>query len=151
MEKYNHILSKDEKELLGVLEQYQLDIINNFLEQTNGDYIESANKWLNATPSNTAKFGSQPSTSKLYQEKLLEEIEKFLCGDERYEEDRKKLNNTADTSSKFFISSMSAAIGSYLGVAGAFIAPVIVLLLISFGKMSINAWCEMRKSNRENL
>jgi predicted PurR-regulated permease PerM len=40
---------------------------------------------------------------------------------------------------------LSAAIGKTLGVAGTFIAPIIVLLLMSFGKMAINAWCEMRK------
>jgi hypothetical protein len=43
---------------------------------------------------------------------------------------------------------MSAAIGKTLGAAGAFIAPVIVLLILSIGKMAVNAWCEMRKETR---
>jgi hypothetical protein len=43
---------------------------------------------------------------------------------------------------------MSAAIGTNLGIAGPFIAPVIVLLILSIGKLAINAWCAMRKEVR---
>lgn len=150
MEKLGLLIEVSDNELLDTLEPYQREIIEQFITQSKGDYLGCADKWLNATPHNTAKFGTQPSTSKLYRDKLFDEIEKFLCGDERYEEDRKKINSTANNSNTFLISSMSAAIGTYLGVAGTFIAPVLVLLLMSCGKMSINAWCEMRKGTREN-
>lgn len=46
---------------------------------------------------------------------------------------------------------MSAAIGGSIGVAGVYIAPVIVLILLNIGKIVKNAWCEMMKEKKEAL
>lgn len=134
------------RELIGSLDNYQQEIVLALLKATNNNYLEAADKWLSASPSNTAKFGGDSSHSTIYREKVVEEIEKFLCGNEpSYEEEREKLKEQSDKSQKYIIGVLSTAIGSQLGVAGVFIAPVIVLVIISMGKICINAWCEMRK------
>lgn len=145
MDEISNLLQSDPEVLLTVIEDYQSEIIKSFLQSNNNDYLNSADKWLNASTANIAKFGGDLKKTKIYREKLFDEVEKFICGDERYEEDRKKIHISSDKSQKYIIGVMSIAIGKTLGVAGAFIAPVIVLLIISIGKLAINAWCEMRK------
>jgi len=147
MEELTNIIQSDQDELLTSIDDFQADILRTFLEKNSNDYLVSADNWLNATTANTAKFGGDPSKAKIYRDKLLEELEKFLCGAEQYEEDRKKIAESSDKSQQYIIGVMSVAIGKSIGAAGTFIAPVIVLLLLSFGKMALNAWCEMRKES----
>jgi hypothetical protein len=148
MEEFANIIQAEPSKLLLALDNFQSEIITSFLSSTSNNYLDSADKWLNATTFNTAKFGGQPTKSKIYREKLLDEVEKFLCGDEKYEDDRNKIRNSQDKTEKYIICVMSTAIGNSIGVAGTFIAPVIVLLLMSFGKMALNAWCAMRKETK---
>lgn len=148
MEKLNIVTSSEPNDLLLALDSYQADIVKTFIEKTSGNYIECASRWVNSTPTNTALFGGEQGKSKIYIEKVLEEIEKFLCGDASYDEDRKKIAESTDNTQKYIIGVMSVAIGKVLGVAGTFIAPVIVLLLLSFGKIAVNAWCAMRRETR---
>lgn len=151
MEELSSILNSEPKELISTLDSYQVEIIENFLFSSSNNYLACADKWLNASTANTAKFGGEPNKITLYRDKLLDEIEKFLCGNETYNEDRKKISESSDKSQKYIIGVISSAIGKSLGVAGPFIAPVIVLLLISIGKMAINAWCEMRKEIKNSV
>jgi hypothetical protein len=147
MEELDELLVGQSNQLLNAIQPYQRKIIEAFLDSTNGDYLASADKWLNATPTNTATFGGKRKT-KIYRDKLLDEIEKFLCGDATYDEDRRKISDSSSRTQQYIIGVMSVAIGKVMGVAGTFIAPVIVLLMMSFGKMSINAWCAMRKAEK---
>lgn len=148
MEELNNIIQSDQEQLLASIDGYQAEIIKSFLSNTSNDYLQSADNWLNASPANTAKFGGEQNKAKIYRDKLLEELEKFLCGDQQYEDDRNKIAESTDKSQKYIIGVMSAAIGKTLGAAGPFIAPVIVLLILSIGKMAINAWCAMRKDSK---
>lgn len=142
----NQLVQLSPEEIIGGLESYQQDIVNALLKATDNNYIESADRWLSASPTNTVKFGGDSNHSSLYREKVIEEIEKFICGnDTKYEEERKKLSANSEKTQQYVIGVISTAIGGELGVAGAFIAPVIVLIIISISKMCINAWCEMRK------
>ena len=145
MDELSKLLQSNETELLSSIDGYQEDIIKTFLSNNSNDYLKSADNWLNATTANTSKFGGEPNRAKIYRDKLLDEIEKFICGDHQYDDDRRKIADSADKSQKYIIGVMSASIGKILGAAGPFIAPVIVLLLLSFGKMATNAWCAMRK------
>lgn len=145
MEELTLIVKSNPEELLSSIDKFQSEIIYTFLQSSSNDYLVCADKWLNANVSNTAKFGGEQNKSRIYRDKIFEELEKFLCGDELYAEDRKKIADSTDKSQKYIIGVMSAAIGKTLGAAGTFIAPVIVLLIISIGKMAINAWCAMRK------
>lgn len=150
MEELNKIIESDQEDLLTSIDNFQSEIIRLFLTATSNDYLASADNWLNASTANTAKFGGEQNKSKIYREKLLEELEKFLCGDKQYEDDRQKIIESTDNSKKYIILVISNAIGKKLGVAGTFIAPVIVLLILSIGKMAINAWCSMRKETRKS-
>ena len=145
MDELSKITELDQSELLLSIEEYQREIIEFFLADTNNDFFASADKWLNATTANTAKFGGKTNKAKIYREKLLDEVEKFLCGDQQYDDDRAKISESADKTKEYIIGVMSVAIGNVIGTAGTFIAPVIVLLIMSMGKMGMKAWCEMRK------
>jgi hypothetical protein len=151
MEELNNIVQLEQEDLLLAIDDYQSEIIKAFLAKTSNNYLESADNWLNANTANTAKFGGGQNKVKIYRDKLLEELEKFLCGDEQYEDDRKKISDSTDKSQKYVIGVMSAAIGKVLGTAGAFIAPVIVLLILSIAKMAVNAWCAMRKETKATV
>ena len=139
------LLNSESEELLLTIDDFQTEILKTFLASSSNDYLQSADKWLNATTANTAQFGGEASKAKIYRDKVLDEIEKFICGNDEYEEDRKKISESSDKSRQYILGVMSVAIGKTLGVAGTFIAPVIVLLIMSFGKILTNAWCEMRK------
>jgi hypothetical protein len=138
------------EELIMCLEDYQQDLVNALLAETNNDYEKAADLWLSATPSQTAGFGGDTSHLKIYRDKIVDEIEKFVCGnDNSYQRDKEILQGNANATQQYIIGVLSTAIGGQLGVAGAFIAPIIVLLVISFGKISINAWCEMRRNDHK--
>ncbi len=130
------------------LEPYQREIIQELLSTNNNDYLKVADAWLQASPAQTAGFGGDPtkSNSKIYREKILEEIEKFICGtDDSYDDERQKISDNVEASEQVIVSIISAAIGAHLGLAGAYLAPIIVVLIMSFGKIGRNAWCSMRK------
>lgn len=150
MEEFDTLINADQAEILASLDGFQVEIIESFLHQTNNNYLESADKWLNATTANTAQFGGETGKAKIYREKLLDEIEKFFCGDESYDDDRKKISESAEKTKQYIIGVLSSAIGATMGVAGTFIAPVIALLIMSMGKMGVNAWCAMRIEIKAN-
>ncbi|KGL58406.1 hypothetical protein [Polaribacter sp. Hel1_85] len=145
MEEFNILLNSTESEILDSLDKFQADILQQFLTDTSNNYTESADKWLTATTANTFQFGGEQGKTKIYIEKVLDEIEKFICGNEDYAEERKEIGESTDKTKEYLIGVMSTAIGQTMGVAGAFIAPVIALLIMSIGKIAVNAWCAMRQ------
>jgi len=148
LEKY---FTGDEEKWLPVLKDYQRNIVNDFLKNS-GSYNEAAEKWISSSPDQTVPFGSSPNriNKEQYFEKFMEELEKFICGDERYEEERKKIVSKANLTETTIVSFVSSALAPYVGSAGPFLVPVVVLAFMTITKMSKNAWCEARKENREN-
>ncbi len=146
-------LQLDATSLISSLDAYQQDLVKSLIDNSNGDYKAAADKWLSASPAFTAQFGGEHNRSSVFREKVFEEVEKFICGcdDGRYDKDREKLNEQGDLTKEAIISVMSAAIGGSIGVAGVYIAPVIVLILLNIGKIVKNAWCEMMKEKKEAL
>lgn len=134
----------DEDSLFGCLEDYQQSIIKELVLASNGDYLEAANKWLGANMQQTVVFGGEGKKSSIYRDKVFGELEKFVCGcdDGTYDEEREQLRKNGATGKEYIISILSAAIGAKIGVAAAFVAPIIVLIIQSLGKIVINAWCE---------
>lgn len=146
MNKLN-LIFQDEK-LIDSLDDYQKEIINQLIEQNDNNYDIAAEKWLNTISTNISKFGGNQSQMSLYKEKVYDEIEKFLCDKDSYEEEKSKLKESKDNSVKFIIAFISSAIGNYLGAASAYIAPIVVLFVLNAGNISINAWCELRKEKK---
>lgn len=151
MDAIEKLFTLEPQDILDSLPKFQTKLISE-MSVSGDDYLTIADKWLNAKPENTVGFGGQPLPlrNSIYRDKIMHELEKFLCGDEKYEEERNKLNATTGAPIQFIIGGISAAIGSVLGTAGAFIVPVIVLILMTSGKITKNGWCEARKEMREN-
>ena len=146
MSDYKDLFKDDPSLWIEVLPKYQKDIVLVLLSKSD-DYEEVASIWLNASPQNTYPYGAQ-KTNRIFLDKLLDEIEAFLCGDIKYKNDISKLLKESKVVHTFFVSVMSAAIAPSLGVSGAVLAPVIVIILTSVCKVTLNAWIEMRKESR---
>ncbi len=150
MATFEEIFTGNETEWIDALPVYQRNIINVLVAQGKL-YDEVAIAWLSASgPANTFPFGTQGS-SEVFFEKLVEEIEEFLCGKDRYTEDRKKLLTGAEATKTVVISSISLAIAPVVHASAPYIAPVVALVLITVTKLGRNAWCAMRREQKRNL
>lgn len=143
-------LQLEGNDMISCLDDYQQKLVVALIENANGDYKKAADNWLSASPSCTYKFGGEHNRSSIFRDKIFDELEKFICGcdDGRYDTDRNNLNEQKDLTKDAIISVIAAAIGNYIGVAAAFIAPVLVLIFLSSGKIVVNAWCEMMKETK---
>jgi hypothetical protein len=152
MNPLEQLLTMEGSELLSVLPKYQREIISSFLEN-DADKLAAANKWLSAKPSNTEGFGGVSKNSNIYLDKIIEELEKYICGDEKYTEDRNKLISSTNVPVQFIIGGISTAIGTAIGAAGVYLVPAVVLILMNAGKIGKNGWCEARKAirNKSNI
>lgn len=135
-------------ELVSLLPNYQQDLINQ-LKPNEGNYEVVIDKWLTAKPANTIGFGGIGSNS-IYKDKILEELEKFICGDDKYDSERKKLLEIGNGTPTFILGSVCTAIGSAIGTSGTYLLPIVVLLLATAGKITKNGWCEARKKIRQS-
>ncbi len=150
MATFEEIFTGNETEWIDALPAYQRNIINALIAQGNS-YDEVAIAWLSASgPANTFPFGAQRG-SEIFFEKLVEEIEKFLCGKDSYIEERKKLMTGAEATQAVAISLISSAISPVLHASAPYLAPVVTLVLITTAKLGRNAWCAMRQERKSNL
>ncbi|MEG4283025.1 hypothetical protein QUB68_07835 [Microcoleus sp. A006_D1] len=132
--KLAQVLQIDSEEWLATLPRYQRNRIKQLVDATNS-YEEAAKQWLNAMPENTFPLGSE-QTKNLLIEKVRDEIEKFLSGNERYADEQQQLVSSSEILQKTFVSSVSAAISPAIGIAAAYVMPVIVLELMTMSKIA---------------
>lgn len=125
---------------------YHRSSIDELLKQGKS-YQDIAEILLTARAEHTYAFGSTvPKTDKnIFLQNLLQEIENFLCGDSKYETERTKLFGEQGLARTYVVSAISVAIAPYLGVSAVVLSPAVALILASFGKITINAWCQSRK------
>lgn len=144
------LLQSEPREWIGALAPYQRDLVEQLLAQGQ-DYESAVNSWLTASAENTFRFGGEnrPGDKSLFRDKLVLEIEAFFCGDPKYEKERDGLLGEKSAARVYVISALSVAIAPALGVTAAFLAPIVALTLASFGKITVNAWCQMRKAERK--
>jgi|SRR5690625_1141910 len=131
---------------IDTLPEYQATRVRLLMEHSESA-LEAAKIWLEASPENTYPFGGQKSEN-IFLEKIKDEFEKFLCGDKKYEEERSKLFSSGEALQTTIVSSISAAIAPTIGASSVYLMPIIVLLFITIGKISINAWCLYRLEER---
>ena len=128
MDVLDPLLADDAEAWVSALPQYQQDIVLSFLDQ-DGDPAVAATQWLTASgPSHTFPFGGKKPEAIFY-EKLLAEVEAFLCGDDRYEKERGAFLAEFDSRQAYVVGSVSAIVAPAVGSAAAIIAPAIALHL----------------------
>ena len=132
--KLEQLFQVDKEEWLTTLPKYQQIRIKDLVDSTNS-YEEAAKQWLNAMPENTFPLGAEQARN-LFIEKVRDEIEKFLSGDEKYADEHKQLVSSSEVLQKTLVSSVSAAIAPVIGTAAAYIMPVVVLVFMTMTKMA---------------
>ncbi|WP_347273019.1 hypothetical protein [Candidatus Kuenenia sp.] len=146
-EQVNPLFQIDEESWLTALPPYQQRRIKQLLESSDS-YEDAAKKWLTAIPENTFPFAAEKGKS-IFFEKVWNEVEKFLCGDEAYAKERKELVSATEVIHTTLVSSLSLAIAPVIGTASAYVTPVVVLIFMTMGKISLNAWCQMRMEQKK--
>ena len=131
----------------ATLSPYQRNLINQLYEQTN-DYEKVANQWLSATIPSNIPFGTQKKPS-IFFEKVLDEIEAFFSGDEKYKDNRLAILKESGVVQSYIVYAISIALAPILGANAAFLAPVIAIVLLTIGKIGLNAWLAARKEKRK--
>ncbi|MEG4838866.1 hypothetical protein QUB75_15025 [Microcoleus sp. K1-B6] len=132
--KLEQLFQVDKEEWLTTLPKYQQIRIKELVDSTNS-YEEAAKQWLNAMPENTFPFGAEQARN-LFIEKVRDEIEKFLSGDEKYADKHKQLVSSSEVLQKTLVSSVSAAIAPVIGTAAVYIMPVVVLVFMTMTKIA---------------
>lgn len=148
MKNLNNLINDNESSWIGALPIYQKNRINTLLEK-GYSYTEVSEIWLSATPQNIAPFGTEKGNN-IFLEKIKDEFECLLCGDSKYDSYRTELLNKISLSKEYVIGLISSAIAQNIGTSGTFIAPIIALLFMGIGKISVNAWCECCKEKNKN-
>lgn len=131
---------------ISSLPKYQYDSLNELYSEIH-DYEDVAKAWLTASISNTAPFGVKENKS-IYFERILDEIELFLNGDEKYEKERLNIIRESTVVQHYIIGVVSTAMSPYLGTSSVFLAPVVAIVLFTITKIGFNAWLEKRKMEK---
>ncbi|EOU1648715.1 MAG: hypothetical protein E7H79_01360 [Clostridium perfringens] len=128
-------------EWLKELKPYQSEIVQELVDKYGVE--EAIDKWILAKgPSNTVKFGGSGEESReKFSKRYKNEINKFICGHPDYSDYRDEFGKINENAKTAIVSTISAVIGSHLGVSGAILSPVIVLSLYLAGKMGVKAYC----------
>jgi len=129
------------------LNTYQKNIINQLYAQTN-DYELVANKWLTASIPTNVPFGTQKNST-IFFEKVLDEIEAFFSGDEKYKDSRLAILKESGVVQSYIVGGISIALAPVLGTSAPFLAPVIAIVLLTISKIGLNAWLATRREKRE--
>lgn len=139
-------LFKENNDWLSALPNYQKSLITELLNKNTEEEVVSI--WLATSISNNSPFSAVPGENKKkYLDFLKKEVQALLCGNPKYDSERNELIALINKNvpKEVIISFISAAIGASIGLAATFIAPVIVLILMIVGKMSLNAWCALKE------
>lgn len=134
------------EELLESLPLYQNKLISELLEHN--DKEKAIQIWLEASLENNSPFGASNGDPKKYSDYFKKEAFEFICGAEKYQEEREEVNTLLKDgkATQAVISIMSAAIGVKIGLAATVVAPALVIFLMTVGKVSINAWCQQKRA-----
>lgn len=119
MDDYIEHLMQDEPEAwLDALPSYQRNIIKDILK-SEPDFLKAAEIYLSARPSKTSTASASQGGG-FFLEKVLAEIEAFLCGDSKYEADRAKLVQAGPKLHDFAIALLSSVIAQHVGLSATF-------------------------------
>ena len=92
----------------------------------------------------TGRPEPDPAEARRYRDRLVDELHAFLCGDPRYEEQRKELQAEGGTKA-YLVGVIATAIAPLFGSIAIGVAPAIALMLIAIARVGLNAWCAGKK------
>jgi hypothetical protein len=138
----NTLLAESPRRWIEVLPEYQRRSIDQLLDHKI-TYDEVAQRWLTATAANTFRFGSVAPTGdrNAFFNSAKKEIRGYICGDKKYAKEREGLFGEKAPARLFIINAISVSIAPHLGVAVAYLFPIVALVLASLGSITINAYC----------
>lgn len=147
MDKLNQIIEDSTPEnWIDALPLYHKRNIENMLA-AGSSYNDIAKIWVSAATATTAPFssGTNPPENPGLLQSLLDETQAFICGDEKYAEEREKLVAYGVPARDSIVSAVALAIAQATGnLAAAAITPIVALALAMASKISVNAWCATR-------
>ena len=146
MERIDELFNVDPNSWIDALQPYQKNTILK-LYDVHGSYEEAAKAWLGASMSTTVPFGTEKGHSVFF-DKILDELEAFLSGDEKYKDDRIAILKETNAAQNYIVGAISVALSPVLGASASFLSPVIAIIFVTITKMSINAWLAMRKEKK---
>lgn len=147
MNHIEEIFQQDNQLWINSLPQHQQKTIEKMYIQL-GDYEEVAKAWLSSSVPTNVPFGTQKKNSVFY-ENVLNEVEAFFSGDEKYKDDRLAILKESGVVQSYIIGGISIALAPVLGTSAPFLAPVIAIVLFTIGRIGLNAWLTTRKAKRE--
>ncbi|WP_233966182.1 hypothetical protein [Pectobacterium polaris] len=133
-----------EENWLSVLKPYQRGPISKFIEENGED--KAIELWLSSSGiSNTSPFGGIVTgrDTNNFSTRFKEEFKKFICGDEKYDQDRKGFAVAGGEAKAYIVGAISSALAAPLGVTASFLVPAIVLMIIVVMKIGVNAYCQI--------
>lgn len=83
----------------------------------------------------------------IFYEKVLDEIEAFFTGDEKYKDSRLAILKESGVVQSYVVGGISIALAPVLGTSAPFLAPVIAIVLLTIGKDWLK--CMARNSPRK--
>lgn len=131
---------------LDTLKPYQRNTIKALLEKHGNDEEKVAQIWLSSIgPINTATFGGLPSSTpnKNYFKCLKNELNKLICDDESYVDEKKQILEKGNLINVCASSQIAILLSPIVGVSVPILTPAIVLMLHLISKVSVNAYCSM--------
>ena len=103
--------------------------------------VSVATLWVSRVgPENTFSFGVGGAAGNFF-EQVKNEFNKFICGDESYEDLRKKVKEYWKKNNPCVVTTIAIVIGSKISIAAAVLTPVIALLLAAASQIGLAAWC----------
>ena len=130
-------------EWLSHLKQYQRSSLSILIDMHGEE--EAAKLWLAANgPKDTQKFGGNGNVQPFW-DRFVAELRLFICGDKKYNKERKELLQQAKGATALLVSVISGAIGASLGFSASLLAPAVALMLHVIGKVGANAWCNTQQ------
>lgn len=103
---------------------------------------ESAKRWVTSSgPDGVDKFGGSPEYRKPFWDSLVAEFRMFVCGHEKYSQQRGKVKALSDKHLNNLVLTISGAIALSVGVATALVVPVVSILCYLAAQIGVNAWC----------
>lgn len=127
-----------------ILPAFQTTMIHELL-RTGKTEEEVAEIWLSQIGSNgSIGFGSS-AEHKSYFTNFRNEIDAFLCGDERYSRQRAEASTIWEKQGKIsFVAVVAGFLATEVGVSAVSLIPVISLLFSFIGKAGVGAYCKTR-------